>query len=136
MLPARYRPSLSRIAGVLLCGLVLVSLAACNYQSPPTVEPSPAGNQASSLRHFPGVDVIRTATGGVRFRIISGLAAEGEPLYVVDGTPVTVSRGRGLDWLSPEQIERVDVLKYPAETALYGPRGVNGVLLITTTRSR
>jgi TonB-dependent SusC/RagA subfamily outer membrane receptor len=42
----------------------------------------------------------------------------------------------GLDWLSPADIMRIDVLKYPAETSVYGPRGANGVILITTTRSR
>lgn len=82
------------------------------------------------------MDVIRTANGGVRIRILSGMASEGEPLYVVDGTPVTVIPGRGLDWLSPEQIARIDVLKYPAETAIYGPRGVNGVVIITTKGNR
>jgi len=86
-------------------------------------------------RRFHGVDVSRTATGGTSIRII-GAVGVGEPLYVVDGTPMTISPGRGLDWLGPEDIASIEVLKYPAETALYGPRGVNGVILVTTKRHR
>jgi outer membrane receptor for ferrienterochelin and colicin len=85
-------------------------------------------------RHFPGVDVIRTPLGGVRIRILSGLVGDAEPLYVVDGTPLEVAPGRGLDWLTPEQIARIEVLTHPAETLIYGPRGVHGVIVITTKR--
>jgi TonB-dependent SusC/RagA subfamily outer membrane receptor len=53
-------------------------------------------------------------------------------LYVVDGAPLIVRPGVGLEWLAPEQIAGIKVLRSPAETAIYGPRGVNGVVLITT----
>lgn len=83
---------------------------------------------------FPGVYVIRTPSGGwsLRIRGVSTLRGSGEPLYVVDGLPVRLDPGHGLDWLNPADIERIDVLKNPAETSMYGVRGANGVILITT----
>jgi TonB-dependent SusC/RagA subfamily outer membrane receptor len=85
---------------------------------------------------FPGVHVIRTPSGGfsIRIRGVSTVLGNAEPLYVVDGIPANVEPGRGLDWLSPANIERIDVLKDATETAMYGVRGANGVILITTKR--
>ncbi|MGH2829576.1 MAG: TonB-dependent receptor plug domain-containing protein [Actinomycetota bacterium] len=87
---------------------------------------------------FPGVRVVRTPGGGfsIRIRGVSTLLGDTEPLYVVDGIPVNVEPGRGLDWLNPADIARIDVLKDAAETSMYGVRGANGVILITTKRSR
>ncbi|MGH9895599.1 MAG: TonB-dependent receptor plug domain-containing protein [bacterium] len=87
---------------------------------------------------FPGVDVVRTRSGGfsIRIRGVSTLLGDNQPLYVVDGMPVRVDPERGLDWLSPAEIERIDVLKDPAETSMYGGRGANGVIVITTKRPR
>jgi TonB-dependent SusC/RagA subfamily outer membrane receptor len=87
---------------------------------------------------FPGVDVIRTPGGGfsIRIRSVSTLLGNQEPLYVVNGIPVDVEPGRGLDWLNPADIARIDVLKNAPETTMYGVRGANGVILITTKRSR
>ena len=87
---------------------------------------------------FPGVEVVRTPTGGfsIRIRGVNTFLGNGEPLYVVDGIAVQVEPGRGLDWLSPGEIERIDVLKDPPETTMYGVRGANGVILITTKRGR
>jgi TonB-dependent starch-binding outer membrane protein SusC len=85
---------------------------------------------------FPGVHVLPTRSGGfsVRVRGAAGLG-DREPLYVVDGMPVEVTPGRGLDWLDPADIARIDVLKNPAETSMYGGRGANGVIMITTKRN-
>lgn len=60
--------------------------------------------------------------------------ASSQPLYVVDGLVVEVTPGRGLDWLTVSEIARIDVLRNPAETAMYGSRGANGVIVITTKR--
>lgn len=65
-------------------------------------------------------------------RILSGLVGGAQPLYIIDESPVTIDPSRGIDWFEPEDIVRVRVLKDPAETAVYGPNGVNGVILITT----
>jgi len=80
------------------------------------------------------VAVVGTGHGGFVIRIHSGLVGSGEPLYVIDGAPLFVDPARGIDWLTPDDIAQVKVLKGPAETAIYGPRGVNGVILITTKR--
>ena len=87
---------------------------------------------------FPGVSVLRGPSGSysVRIRGVSRFSDDREPLYVVDGMPVEVVSGRGLDWLPPEQVARIDVLKDAAQTALFGTRGANGVIVITTKKGR
>jgi len=56
-----------------------------------------------------------------------GTINNSDPLYIVDGVPVD-----GLDFLNPNDIETVNVLKDAASAAIYGSRGANGVVLITT----
>lgn len=65
----------------------------------------------------------------VNIRGISSLGAGSEPLYVVDGFPVGTSAGKNID---PSNIESISVLKDASSTAIYGARGSNGVILITT----
>jgi TonB-linked SusC/RagA family outer membrane protein len=72
------------------------------------------------------------APGGqfqVRVRGISSLGAGSDPLYVIDGFPVGTNVGQNLN---PNDIETITVLKDAASTAIYGARGSNGVVLITT----
>lgn len=82
-----------------------------------------------------GVQVVRTADGGfsVRIRGTGSPSRTGEPLYVIDGIPVTVPAGNGLTWLNPADVARIDVLK-GAAAGIYGFSGGNGVVLITTRR--
>jgi TonB-dependent SusC/RagA subfamily outer membrane receptor len=82
--------------------------------------------------------VLPTPGGGfaVRVRGTAGLPGYREPLYVVDGQAVEVLPGRGIDWLDPADIARIEVLKDAAELTYYGGRGANGVVVITTKRSR
>jgi len=60
------------------------------------------------------------------------------PLFVIDGFPVglagTGSESSPLNFINPEDIESMDVLKDASATAIYGARGANGVILITTKR--
>ena len=81
-----------------------------------------------------GVEVIQLASGGISVRIRGAYSAmlSTEPLYVVDGIPVHAAPGGTLTWLSPRDVQRIEVLKDPAQTAFYGMRGANGVVLITT----
>ncbi len=89
--------------------------------------------------------------GGISIRIRGGSSINGnnEPLYVVDGFPIendieASSPGNGgrdktvpfnpLNSLNPADIEAVDVLKDASATAIYGARGANGVIIITTKR--
>jgi TonB-dependent SusC/RagA subfamily outer membrane receptor len=84
------------------------------------------------LIRFPGVDLVPLDHGAFAIRIHSGLVGDGVPLYVIDGQPMTIEQNRGIDWLKPEDIVRITVVKNPADLAIYGPRGVNGVIVITT----
>ncbi|HSU17198.1 TonB-dependent receptor plug domain-containing protein [Longimicrobium sp.] len=81
-----------------------------------------------------GVQVTVLPTGGISVRIRgrTSLSASEEPLYVVDGSTVHAEPGGALTWLDPHDIDRIEVLKDPGETAFYGVRGANGVILITT----
>jgi TonB-dependent starch-binding outer membrane protein SusC len=88
---------------------------------------------------------------GVNVRIRGGtsISASNEPLYVIDGVPIdnaaveptnvgqNSSLGRNpLNMINPSDIESITVLKDASATAIYGSRGANGVVLITTKRGR
>jgi len=66
----------------------------------------------------------------VRIRGI-GTVNNSDPLYVVDGIPV-----EGMDFLNPNDIETISVLKDAASAAIYGSRAANGVVLITTKKGK
>ncbi|PSR52854.1 SusC/RagA family TonB-linked outer membrane protein [Adhaeribacter arboris] len=81
---------------------------------------------------------ITQATGkpgqGISVRIRGQLSVLGgsDPLYVVDGFPITGS----ISTLNPDEIEDISILKDAASTSLYGSRAANGVVLITTKRGK
>jgi len=83
-----------------------------------------------------GVEV-RSTTGEpgsapqIRIRGVSSISATSEPLYVVDGFPVITIQS-----LNPSDIETIDILKDASATAIYGSRGSNGVVIITTKRGK
>lgn len=99
----------------------------------------PANNPNQLLQgRAPGVVVKQKSgtPGGVfevRVRGISSLGAGSDPLYVIDGFPVGLSVGQNLN---PNDIESVSILKDAASTAIYGARGSNGVVLITTKSAK
>lgn len=82
----------------------------------------------------------------VRVRGITSIGAGGDPLYIVDGVQLNqdyFARGNSggmnqnpLAFLNPDDIESVEVLKDASATAIYGSRGANGVILITTKRGK
>ncbi|MEL6652109.1 MAG: SusC/RagA family TonB-linked outer membrane protein, partial [Bacteroidota bacterium] len=88
--------------------------------------------------------------GGTTRIVIRGnnnITANNQPLIVVDGVPLENNPGledigRGVDWgsainnLNPDDIESINILKGPTAAALYGARGANGVVLITTKRGQ
>lgn len=57
-----------------------------------------------------------------------------DPLFVIDGLPIALGADGALDGLNPRDVQSIRVLKNASETALYGSRGANGVILITTVR--
>lgn len=82
-----------------------------------------------------GVDITSNERPGelgtIRIRGERSLNATNAPLYVVDGIPLQET---GIDNLNPNDIESVDILKDASATAIYGSRGANGVILVTTKR--
>jgi TonB-linked SusC/RagA family outer membrane protein len=72
------------------------------------------------------------AGSSIRLRGNRSLSASNEPLYVVDGFPVSYT----IDDMNPADIESVDVLKDASATAIYGVRGANGVIQITTKKGK
>ncbi|WP_310590469.1 TonB-dependent receptor [Dyadobacter sp. CY261] len=86
----------------------------------------------------PGVIIKqKSGTPGQQFEVkvrgISSLGAGSDPLYVIDGFPVGISVGQNLN---PNDIETISILKDAASTAIYGARGSNGVVLITTKSAK
>ncbi|WP_375435039.1 SusC/RagA family TonB-linked outer membrane protein [uncultured Hymenobacter sp.] len=84
-----------------------------------------------------GVDVIQSGSqpgGGVTVRIRGrrSINASNDPLYVVDGIPVA----GGIDDINPQDIASLEVLKDASATGIYGSRGANGVVLVTTKRGK
>src|SRR5690554_1101758 len=72
------------------------------------------------------------AEATVRLRGNRSFTASNDPLYVVDGIPIS----RGLSEINPSDIESIEVLKDASATAIYGSRGANGVIIITTKRGK
>jgi TonB-linked SusC/RagA family outer membrane protein len=68
------------------------------------------------------------ATIRVRIRGGMSISQSNDPLYIIDGVQVE----SGLSSISPQDIQSIDVLKDAAATAIYGARGANGVIIITT----
>lgn len=97
-----------------------------------------AGLQVSSYSGQPGGEV------SVKLRGVGSITAGSQPLYVVDGIPInTGALGTGLTWTSnslaginANDIENVTVLKDASATAIYGSRGANGVIVITTKKGK
>lgn len=97
--------------------------------------------------HVAGVAVVTNsgipgAGASVRVRGTNSIGANTEPLYVIDGVPATQGTTSDdptqnpLSTLNPNDIESVDILKDASATAIYGARGANGVILITTKRGQ
>ncbi len=81
-----------------------------------------AGVQVTTTEGAPGADIkIRVRGGG-------SVTQDNSPLYIVDGFPSE----SGLNNIEPSDIESIDVLKDASSTAIYGARGANGVIIITT----
>lgn len=88
------------------------------------------------LERIPGITLNRMANGriSVRIRGANSLLGSNEPLFVIDGTPITHRNGDALIGVSPHDVVRVEVLKDAGAAAVYGSRGANGVILVTTRR--
>lgn len=100
-----------------------------------------AGVQVTNSSNAPG--------GGITIRVRGGnsISASNDPLYVIDGFPVTnpdpasgannsVAYPNPLAAINPNDIESIEILKDASATAIYGSRGANGVVLVTTKRGK
>jgi TonB-dependent starch-binding outer membrane protein SusC len=81
-----------------------------------------AGVQVTSTEGAPGADVVIRVRGG------GSITQDNAPIYIVDGIQVE----NALSVISPQDIASIDVLKDASTTAIYGARGANGVVVITT----
>ncbi|HOI48116.1 MAG TPA: TonB-dependent receptor plug domain-containing protein [Prolixibacteraceae bacterium] len=95
-----------------------------------------AGVQVTQASSAPGGRV------SIRIRGGNSLSSSNEPLYIIDGYPVSAGNSAGgngigqnpLATISPSDIASIEILKDASATAIYGSRGANGVVLITTKR--
>lgn len=71
--------------------------------------------------------------GDVRIRGTRSIMASNDPLYVIDGIPMTAG---SVSDINPNDIESMEILKDASATAIYGSRGANGVILITTKQGK
>jgi TonB-dependent SusC/RagA subfamily outer membrane receptor len=140
-------------------GVLALITAACSSQSAQertTAEPKPQPSEAAStvkgdqLDQAPkdqiekmlegriaGVDVTQTPDGGIAVRIRGATSGyNNEPLYIIDGMAVQPGPTGALTGINPRDIESIRVLKNAAETAMYGSRGANGVVIIKTKRAK
>ena len=94
-----------------------------------------AGVQVTSSNGAPG------ASSRIQIRGAHSIGSNSQPLFVVDGVPIdngnygsttAIDYGNGGGAINPDDIASMSVLKGPAAAALYGSRGANGVILITT----
>ncbi|UZR99917.1 SusC/RagA family TonB-linked outer membrane protein [Chondrinema litorale] len=112
--------------------------AAIGSVSAKEISELPVSNAVSAMQgRVAGVDI--TPQGGrpgqnatIRIRGRRSINASNDPLYVVDGIPLS---GSIFDF-NQQNIESIEVLKDAAATAIYGSRGANGVILITTKRGK
>ncbi len=148
-------------ASLLACIVLAAFTTACartntTSQAEPQVAGQPDSSQVSAIpsreahkrdprepieavlaRRFPGVDVSSGAGGILRIHIrgMESFYGNTEPLIVIDGVPLGAGHRGVVRGINPYDIESIEVLKHASETALYGVRGANGVIIIKTKKS-
>ena len=98
----------------------------------------PVDNALSAMQgKIAGVDIGSNERPGqlptINIRGVRSLTASNTPLFVVDGIPIISG---GIDNINPGDIETIDVLKDASATAIYGSRGANGVVILTTKQGK
>ncbi len=118
------------------------SIASLNTKS---IRDMPVSNIAEGMAgRLPGV-LVQQASGApgsgpsIKIRGLGSISAGNGPLFVIDGQPLNsgdLVNGSNLSLLNPSDIETIDVLKDASATAIFGSRGANGVVVITTKRGK
>lgn len=113
---------------VVTASIAKVDADALGFNAPTRVDNAlkglTAGVQVTASSGQPG------ASSRIRIRGI-GTINDSNPLYIVDGMPMGID---GIDYLNPQDIESIEVLKDAAAGAVYGARAANGVILVTTKK--
>ena len=135
-------PEVKQMEDVVVIGYQTVKrkdvLASVSSVSAKDLKDIPINSAAEALNGRLAGVTATTAEGSpdadVRIRVRGGMSITGDnsPLYVIDGVEVE----NALNVLSPQDIQSIDVLKDAAATAIYGARGANGVIIITTKSGR
>ncbi len=104
-----------------------------------TLNERPVSNAFEALQgRAAGVDITTNERPGQLGKIMirgqRSLSAGNDPLYVVDGVPLMSSSA--IETLNPRDIESIDILKDASATAIYGSRGANGVIIVTTKQGQ
>ncbi len=99
----------------------------------------PVNNALEALQgKAAGVDITTNERpgqlGSILIRGQRSISASNAPLYVVDGVPLMSASA--IETLNPRDIETIDILKDASATAIYGSRGANGVILVTTKQGK
>lgn len=102
------------------------------------IEDRPVQNALQAMQgRVTGVDITSNnrpgELGDIRIRGNRSINATNEPLYVIDGIPMTA--GSMAD-INPGDIESMEILKDASAIAIYGSRGANGVILVTTKKGK
>ncbi len=125
--------SVSKISGDQISGLPVAGLdAAMQGQAPGVMVTSNSGTPGGAI--------------SVRIRGVASINGTNQPLYVVDGVPVTTGslselgvgnqQTNALSDINPSDIESIEILKDAAAASIYGARSSNGVVLVTTKRGK
>jgi TonB-dependent SusC/RagA subfamily outer membrane receptor len=136
--------------GLLSIALVAAVATGCASGRPSRAAPSPSGTVTAAdierspdqpiekvlQAKVPGVLITRAPDGSIAVQIrgASTIYGDQQPLYVIDGIPINPGPGGALTGVNPYDIESIEVLKNPADTALWGMRGANGVIVVKTKR--
>jgi len=113
-------------------------LASVSSMSAKDMKDIPINSAAEALQGRLAGVTAQTSEGSpdadVRIRVRGGMSITGDnsPLYIIDG----VQMENALNFISPQDIKSIDVLKDAAATSIYGARGANGVIVITTKGGR
>ena len=99
----------------------------------------PVNNAVEALQgRAAGVDITSNErpgeVGKILIRGVRSLTATNSPLYVVDGVPIMSAST--IETINPTDIQSIDILKDASATAIYGSRGANGVIIVTTKKGK
>jgi TonB-dependent SusC/RagA subfamily outer membrane receptor len=138
--------SLSR-AAISLCAIIGVATGCGSGNSSAETKPRPMvtaedidqnGQSIEAVLQAmaPGALVSRTSDGGISIQIRGPASFSGssEPLYVIDDVALQPGPYGGLVGVNPHDIQSIDILMRPEDTAIYGLRGANGVIVIHTKK--